>query len=306
MRKVMAICGPTAVGKSEVAERVADLVGAEIVSVDSMQVYRGMDIGTAKVPPQERRSPLHMVDIVDVSVPYAVAEFQRDARACVEDIASRGLVPILCGGTGLYLDAVVDEMDFPKGEATDSRRAAYEARLQEIGPEALHQILTDRDPKSAAEIHPNNTRRVIRALEMLDEGVSYSEQRKGLKKHVPHFEVELFALTMDRETLYARIDRRVELMFEQGLVEEVRTLEGQGLAESHTASQAIGYKEVLQYLHGEISREEALMLVQKNTRRYAKRQLSWLRRDGRATWIDVGDVSRTDAAEAIARKWRQP
>ena len=302
----MAICGPTAVGKSEVAERVADLVGAEIVSVDSMQVYRGMDIGTAKVPPQERRSPLHMVDIVDVSVPYAVAEFQRDARACVEDIASRGLVPILCGGTGLYLDAVVDEMDFPKGEATDSRRAAYEARLQEIGPEALHQILTDRDPKSAAEIHPNNTRRVIRALEMLDEGVSYSEQRKGLKKHVPHFEVELFALTMDRETLYARIDRRVELMFEQGLVEEVRTLEGQGLAESHTASQAIGYKEVLQYLHGEISREEALMLVQKNTRRYAKRQLSWLRRDGRATWIDVGDVSRTDAAEAIARKWRQP
>lgn len=302
----MAICGPTAVGKSEVAERVADLVGAEIVSVDSMQVYRGMDIGTAKVPEAERRCPLHMVDVVDVSVPYAVAEFQRDARACVEDIAERGLVPILCGGTGLYLDAVVDEMDFPKGEATDSRRAAYEAQLEEIGPDALHQILADRDPKSAAEIHPNNTRRVIRALEMLDEGVSYSEQRKGLKRHEPHFEVELFALTMDRETLYARIDRRVELMFEQGLVDEVRTLEGQGLAESHTASQAIGYKEVLQYLRGEISEREALTLVQKNTRRYAKRQLSWLRRDGRATWIDVGDVSRADAAEAIARKWRQP
>lgn len=302
----MAICGPTAVGKSEVAERVADLVGAEIVSVDSMQVYRGMDIGTAKVPEAERRCPLHMVDVVDVSVPYAVAEFQRDARACVEDIAERGLVPILCGGTGLYLDAVVDEMDFPKGEATDSRRAAYEAQLEAIGPDALHQILADRDPKSAAEIHPNNTRRVIRALEMLDEGVSYSEQRKGLKRHEPHFEVELFALTMDRETLYARIDRRVELMFEQGLVDEVRTLEGQGLAESHTASQAIGYKEVLQYLRGEISEREALTLVQKNTRRYAKRQLSWLRRDGRATWIDVGDVSRADAAEAIARKWRQP
>lgn len=302
----MAICGPTAVGKSEVAERVADLVGAEIVSVDSMQVYRGMDIGTAKVPEAERRCPLHMVDVVDVSVPYAVAEFQRDARACVEDIAERGLVPILCGGTGLYLDAVVDEMDFPKGEATDNRRAAYEAQLEAIGPDALHQILADRDPKSAAEIHPNNTRRVIRALEMLDEGVSYSEQRKGLKRHEPHFEVELFALTMDRETLYARIDRRVELMFEQGLVDEVRTLEGQGLAESHTASQAIGYKEVLQYLRGEISEREALTLVQKNTRRYAKRQLSWLRRDGRATWIDVGDVSRADAAEAIARKWRQP
>ena len=302
----MAICGPTAVGKSEVAERVADLLGAEIVSVDSMQVYRGMDIGTAKVPEAERRCPLHMVDVVDVSVPYAVAEFQRDARACVEDIAERGLVPILCGGTGLYLDAVVDEMDFPKGEATDSRRAAYEAQLEAIGPDALHQILADRDPKSAAEIHPNNTRRVIRALEMLDEGVSYSEQRKGLKRHEPHFEVELFALTMDRETLYARIDRRVELMFEQGLVDEVRTLEGQGLAESHTASQAIGYKEVLQYLRGEISEREALTLVQKNTRRYAKRQLSWLRRDGRATWIDVGDVSRADAAETIARKWRQP
>ena len=302
----MAICGPTAVGKSEVAERVADLVGAEIVSVDSMQVYRGMDIGTAKVPEAERRCPLHMVDVVDVSVPYAVAEFQRDARACVEDIAERSLVPILCGGTGLYLDAVVDEMDFPKGVATDSRRAAYEAQLEAIGPDALHQILADRDPKSAAEIHPNNTRRVIRALEMLDEGVSYSEQRKGLKRHEPHFEVELFVLTMDRETLYARIDRRVELMFEQGLVDEVRTLEGQGLAESHTASQAIGYKEVLQYLRGEISEREALTLVQKNTRRYAKRQLSWLRRDGRATWIDVGDVSRADAAETIARKWRQP
>lgn len=304
LSRVLCVVGPTAVGKSAVADRVACELGGEVVSVDSMQVYRGMDVGTAKTPPEERLCPLHMVDVVDVNQPYSVQQFQHDARGCVDGIVARGGVPVLCGGTGLYLDAVIDEMVFPSGRTGGKNREAYEAVARERGPEALHAVLQGRDPKSAAQIHHNNVRRVVRALEMLDEGVSYADHHEGLLVRKRHYDARIWALSLDREELYRRIDTRVDRMFEDGLVEEVRSLSTSGLKESLTASQAIGYKEVLAALDGDITVEEARRLVKRNSRRYAKRQLSWIRRDGRARLIDLDEMSPGEAVSLIVGDWR--
>lgn len=305
MTRVLAIAGPTAVGKSAVAARVAGLLDAEVVSCDSMQVYRHMDIGTAKEREDEMGCAVHMVDVCDVGEPYAVAEFQRDARSAIDDVTARGHVALLCGGTGLYLDAVVDEMSFPKGDAVGETRLRLERLEQERGGLYLHELLASKDPASAREIHPNNTRRVIRALEMLEEGVSYAEHHEGLKRRRPHYEMRLWALVRPREELYRRIDERVDAMFAAGLVDEVRALVDEGIRESKTASQAIGYKEVLAYLAGEYDLARARELVCRNTRRYAKRQLSWLRRDGRAQEIDLSTMGADEAAAVIAGDWRQ-
>ncbi len=301
--RVACVVGPTASGKSDVAELVALTLDGEIVSVDSMQVYRGMDIGTAKIPLSQRRVPLHMVDVVNLGDSYSVAQFQKDARSCVEDVARCNHVPILCGGTGLYLDAIIDELKFPVGEVEGDRRRSYEDLAQEIGAESLHALLESRDPESARLIHAHNVRRVIRALELCDEGKSYAQRNEGLKRHLPHYEACIWALTLPREDLYARIDSRVDAMFAAGLVEEVRSLDSQGIRESVTASQAIGYKEVLGLLDGTYDEEEAIRLVKRNTRRYAKRQLSWIRRDGRARELDVSAIGLEGAARTIAKEW---
>lgn len=301
--RVICVVGPTAVGKSSVAEDVAITLGGEVVSVDSMQVYVGMDIGTAKLLPQDRKCPLHMVDVTKVDSPYSVAEFQQDARSCVDGLISRGLVPVLCGGTGLYLDAVIDEMDFPRGETGGSRREPYEAIAATQGAGALHGLLANRDPQSAKLIHPNNVRRVVRALEMLDEGVSYARQHEGLLARSRHYDATIWALTLPRDVLYRRIDARVDLMFEQGLVQEVQELTRQGLESSITAQKAIGYKEVLSYLHGEATLDEARESIKRNTRRYAKRQLSWLRRDGRARVLDLSVITKQEATRMICEEW---
>ncbi len=301
---VACIVGPTASGKSEVAESVALMLDGEVVSVDSMQVYKGMDIGTAKVPPNSCRVPLHMIDVVSIDEPYSVAQFQSDARACVSGVANRGRVPVLCGGTGLYLDAVIDCMEFPTGEIQDERRRQYEELARARGNGALHELLRQRDLQSADMIHPNNVRRVIRALELADEGKSYAKRNEGLKDHVPYFDAMIWALVPPREELYRRINERVEGMFAQGLVEEVRALERKGLRDSRTACQAIGYKEVLSYIDGEISLEEAIRMVQQNTRRYAKRQLGWIKRDGRARVLDMGEMSLDEASRRICNEWK--
>lgn len=302
--RVLCIVGPTAVGKSEVAERVATMLDGEVVSVDSMQVYRGMDIGTAKVPQGERTVPLHMVDVAGFDEPYSVAQFQHDARTCIDELLRGGTLPVLCGGTGLYLDAVIDKMEFPHGVTGGQGRALYERIADERGPEALHELLAQRDASSAREIHPNNVRRVVRALEMLDEGVSYAEHHKGLKRRERHYDARIWALTLPREELYARINERVQSMFDEGLVDEVESLREQGLETCATACKAIGYKEVLAYLHGEVALSEARELVKRNTRRYAKRQLSWIRRDGRAQCVDMAAMSPADAAQRISDDWR--
>ena len=296
---VVCIVGPTASGKSALADLVAQRLGSSVVSVDAMQVYRGMDVGTAKTPPSERRVPLLMVDVVDPLQNYSVRLFQRDARACVDGLLDDGLVPVLCGGTGLYLNAVIDEMEFPSGERGDEKRSHYERLASERGPEALHELLADRDPESALIIHPNNVRRVVRALEMLDEGVSYAKHHEGLHRRAARYDARLWGLTMARERLYERIDARVDQMMDDGLLDEVRALAKAGLTAQVSAGQAIGYKELLGYLDGETTLEEAIELIKRRSRRYAKRQLSWFRHDGRVRWLDLDALSLDAAAEVV-------
>ena len=286
---LVAIVGPTASGKSALAEAVACELQTSVISVDAMQVYRGMDIGTAKVPVAQRLCPLEMVDVADIDENYSVKLFQRDARRCIDVTLAKGLTPVLCGGTGLYLDAVIDDMRFPSGEIGGTRRKHYEALLEREGAAALYEQLRARDPKSAELIHPNNSRRVIRALELADEGTSYAEHHEGLLTRAHLYDARIWGVSLERELLYQRIDQRVDNMFAQGLVDEVRELRARGLAETRTASQAIGYKEVLEALDGHLTMDEARELIKRRTRHYAKRQLSWLRRDGRVRWVDAND-----------------
>lgn len=296
---VVCIVGPTASGKSSLADLVAEQLHTCIVSVDAMQVYRHMDIGTAKTPVRERRCPLLMVDVADPSEDYSVALYQRDARACVDELIREGKVPVLCGGSGLYLDAVIDDMNFPKGGVQSEARRRYERLASESGPEAVYDLLKRRDPKSAELIHPHNIRRVIRALELLDEGNTYYDQHSGLKSCAPRYDARIWGITMDRERLYQRIDDRVDLMFKEGLVEEVRGLCAQGLEKAITSKQAIGYKEVVDALAGKTTMDEARELIKRGTRRYAKRQLSWLRRDGRTRWLNYDEITPEQAARMI-------
>ena len=296
---VVCIVGPTASGKSALAEEVALRLDTSVISVDAMQVYRGMDVGTAKTPVAERRVPLLMVDVADPDEDYSVRLFQRDARACADRLLAEGRVPVLCGGTGLYLNAVIDEMDFPAGERGGASRERYERMAEELGGDALHALLAERDPASAAIIHPNNVRRVVRALEMLDEGVSYARQHEGLHARAVHYDARLWGLTMSRERLYARIDARVDAMMEAGLLDEVRGLCASGLSLETSSGQAIGYKELLSALAGETSVEEAVELVKRRSRRYAKRQLSLFRHDPRVRWIDLDQTSGEDAVRLV-------
>ena len=303
--RVVCIVGATSSGKSSLAERVALELGSDVISVDSMQVYRGMNIGTAKTPVADRRVPLLMVDVADPRRDYSVSEFQAQARGFVDDRLSRGVVPVLCGGTGLYLDSVIDEMTFPKGETRSEARMGYERLAEEQGAEALWDVLRQRDAQSAAIIHPHNVRRVVRALEMLDEGVSYAEVHEGLKSRPAHYDARIWGLTMDRRRLYARIDKRVDQMVAAGLIDEVRRLLAAGVPSQSTALQAIGYKEIAEALQGTLSLEEAFELVKRRTRRYAKRQLSWLRRDGRTRWLDLDEGSSEEAALRIIKDVRE-
>ena len=296
---VVSIVGPTASGKSSLAEVLACELDTSVVSMDSMQVYTGMDIGTAKTPVDERRAPLLMVDVAPVNKDYSVQLFQADARHCIDALLAQGKPAVLCGGTGFYLNAVIDDMDFVHGEKGSSTRKAYEQLLEDQGSDVLYQLLATRDEKSAALIHPNNTRRVIRALEMLDEGDHYSEQNAELHRQQPYYDAKIWALTMDRARLYERINLRVDQMIAEGLVDEVRSLVDQGLNRDTTAGQAIGYKEILDVFEGGSSLEDAIDSIKQRSRRYAKRQLSWFRHDKRVQWIDLDATSQDVAVRQI-------
>lgn len=296
---VIAVVGPTASGKSAVADLVAEALGSEVVSADAMQVYRGMDIGTAKTPVSERRVPLLLVDVADPAEPYSAALYQRDSRREIDRLRAEGRVPVLCGGTGLYVRAALDEMEFPRGEVDGAARQRYQDLAGKLGPEGVHALLAERDPESAALIHPHNVRRVVRALEMLDEGVSYARQSAGFSKPREHYPSLQFALTMDRARLYARIDARVDAMMRTGLLDEVRGLMDAGAADALTSRQAIGYKELIDALEGRCTIGEAVDLIKLRSRRYAKRQLSWFRRDPRITWLDMDVLDADGAARLI-------
>ncbi|PWL79414.1 MAG: tRNA (adenosine(37)-N6)-dimethylallyltransferase MiaA [Coriobacteriia bacterium] len=287
--KVVCVQGATASGKSELAERVAAILGGEIISADSMQIYRGMDIGTAKVPASERAVAYHCIDILDPGEPYSAALFQHDARAAIEDIRLRGRLPIICGGTGFYVRAALDDMDFAPGDTENPVRLKYMHMLEELGSDVLHELLGQRDPESAALIHPHNVRRVIRAFEMLEEGESYAERKRAFATLPARISSIKLALDVERQMLYERIDKRVDVMIESGLVDEVRHLLDEGFRDGLTAPQAIGYKEIVAYLEGDITFDEAIAQVKQATRRYAKRQLSWLRRDSEIIWLHADE-----------------
>jgi tRNA dimethylallyltransferase len=297
--RVLAVVGPTAVGKTALAEELSVRLGGEIVSADSMQVYRGLDIGTAKPPMAERRVAYRCIDLVDPGTPYSAALYQADARAAIADIHAEGRLPVMCGGTGLYIRAALDDMRFPSGDISTPGRARYEAIASSEGPDVLHALLAERDPASAGVLHPNNVRRVIRALEMLDAGgVSYAEQVSGFRGRESIYDVVFLGLGMDRGELYARIEARVDAMLDGGLVDEVRGLLAAGYRQALTAAQAIGYKEVVPVVDGVTSLEEAAEAIKTATRRYAKRQLTWFRSDPRIEWLDVTELSPAEAAEA--------
>jgi tRNA dimethylallyltransferase len=282
-----------------VGELLAKRLGGEIVSADSMQVYPGMDIGTAKVSVDERRVPYHGIDLVEAGEEYSAALYQRDARSAIADIRTRGGLPVVVGGTGLYVSAALDDLKFPAGELASPLRAGLEADARTVGPEAMHARLEAEDPESAALIHPNNVRRTIRALEMAAEGLSYANQASGLKTRASVYNVAWFGLTMSRPRLYERIDARVEQMLRDGLLDEIAGLLDAGFRDALTAVQAIGYKEFVPVIESGGSIDEAKADVQTATRRYAKRQLTWFRRDTRIRWLDVGNLSPGQTAEAL-------
>ena len=296
---VICIVGPTASGKSDAAQLVAAALGGEVVSADSMQIYGGMDIGTGKLPVSERIVPHYGFDLVQPGEPYSAALFQTYARACFSDIAARNHRAVLCGGTGLYVRAAIDAYEFPAGEQVGNPvRERWTAFAEAHGAQALWDELQRRDPDSAAVVHPNNVRRVVRAFELLAEGRSYAEQKRNLAAVPPAVDAVQFGLAVTPEVLNARIDARVDAMMEAGLVDEVRGLLDAGLREGLTAPQAIGYKEIVEALEGRCSMGEAVAAIKQATRRYGKRQRTWFRRDGRIHWIDAdaGD------AHAVARE----
>ncbi|GAB4286533.1 MAG: tRNA (adenosine(37)-N6)-dimethylallyltransferase MiaA [Coriobacteriia bacterium] len=304
--RVLAIVGPTAVGKTALADRLASLARGEVVSADSMQVYRGMDVGTAKPSCAERSVAYHCLDLIEPGEPYSAALFQSDARSAIDDIAGRGCLPVVTGGTGLYVRAALDDMRFPQGELHTEARRRLEALADQLGPEGIHDVLADRDPESAALIHPHNLRRTIRALEMAEQGVSYAEQAARFRERHAIYDTFWLGLDMQREALYARIDARVDDMIAAGLIEEVRRLLDEGYRCALTATQAIGYKELVPVLEGRADVSDAVAAIKQATRRYAKRQLTWFRSDPRVNWLDVTDSSPAESVErarALIESW---
>ncbi|QHW34482.1 tRNA (adenosine(37)-N6)-dimethylallyltransferase MiaA [Paenibacillus rhizovicinus] len=288
--KLLVLIGPTAVGKTRMSLDIAKAWNAEIISGDSIQVYKGMDIGTAKIKLEEQEGiPHHLIDICDPVHPFSVAEFQERCASLIPEIQSRSKLPFIVGGTGLYVESVAYGYDFAEVGSDEAFREEMSRFALLHGAEALHEKLRAIDPEAAERLHPNDQRRVIRALEVEHlTGTTFTEQQKGQKKTSP-FELCIIGLTMDRAVLYARINERVEAMIEEGLVEEVRGLLERGVPADAVSMHGLGYKEIALYLQGHLSLNEAVELLKRDTRRFAKRQLSWFRHMQDIHWIDAGE-----------------
>ncbi len=287
-KPVVCVVGPTASGKSALAQLIALELDGEIVSADSMQIYRGMDIGTGKVPESQRVVNHYGLDLADPGEPWSAALFQEYARRCFDEIEAKGKWPILCGGTGFYVRAAIDDYDFPKGEQVDNElRDTLNAVAEHEGAHVLWERLREIDPESAAIIPENDVKRVVRAFELLDEGLSYAEQKEKLAQIGQYKPAIFIGLAVDPDTLRQRIRDRVDEMVAEGLVEEVESLLARGFREGVTAPQAIGYKEIVQALDEGHNLEEAFEEIKVATCRYAKRQRTWFRKDKRVHWIDA-------------------
>ncbi len=278
MSTLIIIAGPTGVGKTEISLKLAERIHGEIVSCDSMQIYKGMDIGSAKANEEERRRVRHhMLDIVTPYDPFTVSNYKVLAEKAIDDILSRGKVPIMVGGTGLYIDAVIKDLSFTEGGTDKAYREELSYMAEEKGNLFVHDILKVVDPVSAERIHPNNLKRVIRALEVHKVTGKPFSSFKDVKKLNPKYDIQYYYLNKNRESLYEGIDQRVEKMLSMGLLEEIKVLKSQGLTQDFVSMKGIGYKELLSYLDHELSLEEAIDLVKMRSRNYAKRQLTWFR-----------------------------
>lgn len=286
---LLCIVGPTAVGKTRISIETALRTGGEIISGDSMQVYRYMDIGTAKPSLEERKEIVHhLIDILYPHEPFSVADFQRRVFQLIPDICSRGRLPILAGGTGLYLKAVVDQYDFGEGTANWELRERLRRQGELFGNNYLYRRLEKIDPKSAEKIHPNDLKRIIRALEVyLTTGKKFSRQQEKLPAEKLPLKTLIIGLTMNRGRLYERIEQRVDLMMDQGLVQEVKSLLKRGYSPQLISMQGLGYRHMVKYLQGRYTKEEAVELLKRDTRRFAKRQLTLFRRNHNIIWIDL-------------------
>lgn len=299
-KPLIVIAGPTACGKTDISIDLAEKIGGEMISGDSMQVYKYMDIGTAKVTKEEMRGiPHYLVDELYPDEEYNVMLFQQKAKQYMEGIYSRGHIPIIVGGTGFYINALVYDNDFSEEEESEIRKELY-AVAENEGAEKLHAMLAEVDPEYAANIHHNNVKRVARALEYYRlTGEKMSEHNKNAKEKETPYNLAFFVLNMDREKLYERINLRVDIMMNNGLEQEVRKLIEMGYSPELVSMQGLGYKEFIPYFNGEISLEQVVDDIKKYTRRFAKRQLTWFRGQTNGTWLDMGTLSKDKALEIM-------
>ena len=295
-QKLVILTGPTAVGKSKLSIELAKRIGGEIISADSMQVYKYMNIGTDKISKDKMGGvPHHLIDFLEPTEDFNVFMFQKLVKEKIAEIAARGNVPVLVGGTGFYIQAVLYDIDFTETDEDDKVRTLLEERAAKEGAHVLFEQLKQVDPESADIIHENNVKRVIRALEYYEKtGKPISEHNREQHEKVSPYDFRYFVLTDDRKTLYSRIDKRVDQMMEEGLLQEVKDLEKLNIPKTATSMQSLGYREIIGYLNGEYDLDRAVYLIKLNTRHFAKRQLTWFRREKDVIWIDKNDFNQDD------------
>ncbi|MFZ5354203.1 MAG: tRNA (adenosine(37)-N6)-dimethylallyltransferase MiaA [Bacillota bacterium] len=304
MKKICIIVGPTAVGKTDISLAVAKQLNGEIISADSAQVYKYMNIGTAKITEEEMQGIKHyMLDEVYPDQSFSVAEFRERADMYIDDITEKGKLPLIVGGTGLYINALLNNLDFTPAVGNEAFRQRLSKLAQEMGNEYVHEMLRNVDRPSYERLHPNDLRRVIRALEVYEfTGKTITYFQEESKKLPPRYDFAYIGLTMDRAKLYEKIELRVDKMLEQGLIEEVKKLLDMGYSRELVSMQALGYKEIASYLHGECTLEDAAAILKRDSRHYAKRQLTWFRSDPRIKWFDIDKFcSREDIIENIVK-----
>lgn len=296
MTPLIILTGPTAVGKTDLSIQLAKAVNAEIVSADSMQIYKYMDIGSAKVTEEEKQGVKHyLVDEIEPDMPFSVSEYKRMAEEYIDEISSRGKNVIVTGGTGLYLNSLIYDMDFGKSDANQELREELNKELEEKGPAYMYEKLVSLDKEAAERIHPNNTKRVIRAIEVAMSGEKMNDFSKDLRYNKKYRPI-IIVLNRDRQALYDRINLRVDIMLKNGLIEEVKGLLEKGYTKDMISMQGIGYKEIIKYFDGEYTLDEAIEIIKRDSRRYAKRQLTWFRRYEDAKWFEI---DKFDSAEDL-------
>ena len=303
LKPLVILVGPTAVGKTAASIGLAKALNGEIISGDSMQIFKGLDIGTAKITKEEMQGvPHHLIDIKEPWETFSVAEFKRLADEAIADIQDRGKLPIIVGGTGFYINSVLYEYHFGEADTDEAYRAELEQYAEAHGNEALWSILQEKDPDSAAKLHSNDTKRVIRALEVLHvTGIPASERQSTVDKQTMRYNAVYIALNMPREVLYDRINRRVDIMIQDGLEAEVRTALANGVAQDALSMTSIGYRQMIEYFNEEISFDRAVELIKRDTRHFAKRQLTWFRHDPNIQWVDKwGKTDEQVEAELLA------